>query len=378
MGGIGICLSRVAKKSLLLYVAMAGNACFLSLLPILVFPIVDSMKKRMEFFLYPGMVALDVTGPLDVFHGANELLSRNGKGHVGYEMTFSALEAGPIPTSSGLRLHADQAPGAQKTDSLLVPGGLIAEAAATDPAIVEAVRHAAQKAERIISVCSGAFLLAAAGLLEGRRATTHWLAADRLAELYPNTCVEPDAIYVQDGNIATSAGVTAGIDLALALVEDDYGPELAIEVARILLLYRRRPGHQGQFSTPLAMQTKASKRFADLFVWLENHLDQNVTVERLAEQAHMSPRTFARIFSAETGMSPGRFIEQLRIERARELLESGVEGLERVARESGFGREERLRRAFQRRLGISPAQYRAHFTKGEQHEKEPDIRNFHI
>ena len=321
------------------------------------------MKKRIEFFLYSDMLALDVTGPTDVFQAANELLSSDGRGQEGYELVFSALEPGPVPTSSGLRLHADGRGGMQATDSLLVPGGMVAEAVSCDPTIVQAVRLAAQQTQRIVSICSGAFLLAAAGLLDGHRVTTHWKVTERLAECYPEVCVEPDAIYIQDGNIATSAGVTAGIDLALALVEDDYGPTLAIEVARFLLLYRRRPGNQSQFSTPLAMQAKAGKRFKDLIDWAETHLNQNLTVERLAEQAHMSPRTFARIFPSETGMSPGRFIEQLRIDRARELLESGAEGLESVAHESGFGREERLRRAFQRRLGISPAQYRAHFNK---------------
>ncbi|MEJ2155979.1 MAG: DJ-1/PfpI family protein [Desulfobacteraceae bacterium] len=338
------------------------------------------MMKRIEFFLYSGMTSLDVTGPLDVFHTATELLSSSGRDHQGYEMVFSALQPGPVPTASGLRLHAESRPGKQKTNSLLVPGGLIAETVSRDPAIVRAVRLSAQKTERIVSICSGAFLLAAAGFLDGRRVTTHWKMSDRLAECYPQVSVEPDAIYIQDGHIATSAGVTAGIDLALALVEDDFGPTLAMEVARILVLYRRRPGHQSQFSTPLAVQAKAGRRFKDLMEWVETHLDKNLTVERLAEQAHMSPRTFARIFPSEFGLSPGRFIEQLRIDRARELLESGMEGLERVAHKSGFGREERLRRAFQRRLGISPAQYRAHFkkSKGEHHDKATDIRNIHL
>ncbi len=320
------------------------------------------MKKRVEFFLYSGMLALDVTGPLDVFQTTNDLLSSNSKGQEGYELVFSALKPGPVATSSGLRFHADSPLGMKTADILLIPGGMVAETISRDSEIVQAISSAAQKAQRIVSICSGAFLLAAAGLLYGHRVTTHWIVADRLAERYPEVCVEPDSIYIQDGNIATSAGVTAGIDLALALVEDDYGPTLAIEVARILLLYRRRSGNQSQFSTPLAMQAKAGKRFKDLIDWVEIHLDRNLTVERLAEQAHMSPRTFARIFPSETGMSPGRFIEQLRIDRARELLESGAEGLENVACKSGFGREERLRRAFQRRLGVSPAQYRAHFS----------------
>ena len=336
------------------------------------------MKKRMEFFFYQGMVALDVTGPLEVFHAADELLSRNGKAQEGYELIFSANTPGPVPTSSGLCLHADTRPGLEEVDTLLVPGGMIAETASTNAENVLAIRRADRKAKRLVSVCSGAFLLAAAGVLNGRRATTHWIVAERLAELYPSINLDPDAIYIQDGHIATSAGVTAGIDLALALVEDDFGPALAIEVARLLLLYRRRPGNQSQFSTTLDLQAKVSKRFKPLVDWVETNLDQKLTVDQLAEKAHMSPRSFARIFPSEIGISPGRFIEQLRIDRARELLESGAEGLEQIARESGFGREERLRRAFQRRLGISPAQYRAHFIKGEQHESRSYIRDIHL
>ncbi|MEZ7197707.1 GlxA family transcriptional regulator [Pseudodesulfovibrio karagichevae] len=332
----------------------------------------------MQFFFYHGMVALDVTGPVDVFHAADELLSRDGNGEEGYELLFSGRTPGPVSTSSGLRLHAETSPVVGEVDTLLVPGGMIAETASEDPGNVLAIQMATRKAKRLVSVCSGAFLLAAAGFLDGRRATTHWKVADRLAELYPDIRLDPDAIYVQDGHIATSAGVTAGIDLALALVEDDYGPALAIEVARLLLLYRRRPGNQSQFSTTLAMQARAGKRFKPLVDWIEANIEQKLTVDRMAEKANMSPRSFARIFPSETGMSPGRFVEQLRIDRARELLESGAEGLEGIARESGFGREERLRRAFQRRLGISPAQYRAHFIKGEQHDHRSRIRNIHL
>lgn len=336
------------------------------------------MKKRMEFYFYQGMVALDVTGPLDVFHAADELLAMSGKEHEGYVLTFSANEIGPVATSSGLTFHADILSGTHEVDTLLVPGSMVAETASADTANVLAIRMAARKAKRIVSVCSGAFLLAAAGILNGRRATTHWLMADRLAELHPSIRLESDAIYVQDGSVSTSAGVTAGIDLALTMVENDYGPTVAIEVARLLLLYRRRPGNQSQFSTMLALQSKVSKRFKPLVDWVEAHLDHKLTVDQLAEKAHMSPRTFARIFPSEIGMSPGRFVEQLRIDRARELLESGAEGLEQVARESGFGREERLRRAFQRRLGISPAQYRAHFRTGEHHDQRSDIRDVYL
>ncbi len=336
------------------------------------------MTKQIEFFLYPGVVSLDVTGPLEVFSSATELLHHDGRLNEGYVPAFSSLCPGAVKTSSGLVLNADVRPGLKERSILLVPGGLVAENTSTDPEVIRAIRAAARKADRIVSVCSGAFILAACDLLEGRRATTHWLVADRLAELYPNITVEADAIYVQDGHISTSAGVTAGIDLALALVEEDYGPSLAIEVARVLLLYRRRPGHQSQFSTLLSIQAKAVEKFSGLVKWMEDNLDQNLTVERLADQVHMSPRTFARIFPSETGMSPARFVEQMRIDRARELIESGTEALEAVAQESGFGREERLRRAFLRRLGISPAQYRAHFIKGELNDKTTHLRDIHL
>ncbi len=206
-------------------------------------------------------------------------------------------------------------------------------------------------------------MLAACGLLDGKRAATHWLAASRLAERYPQIQVEADAIFVRDGNTSTSGGVTAGIDLALDMVEEDYGDRLAGDVARMLLLYRRRPGNQSQYSAVLAAQAHAG-RFAGLVQWMEANIDGDLTVERLAEVAHMSPRSFARVFPAETGSSPARFVEGLRLSRARELVESGVDSFAEVARLSGFGSEDRLRKTFARRLGISPYQYRRHFLRG--------------
>lgn len=326
------------------------------------------MKKQVEFYLYDGVVSLDVSGPLEVFHAATTLLQDEGRTGSGYDAVFSSEVPGPVRTSSGLTMIADFRTGSQSSDLFVVPGGLVAESVSEDPDTVEAVKKAAGRAERIVSVCSGAFILAACGLLDGREVTTHWLVADSLASRYGSLKVDPDAIYIQDGNIATSGGVTAGIDLALAIVEDDFGSELAMEVARVLLLYRRRPGNQSQFSAPLAMQMRSGSRFSGLIRWIERNLGRKLTVEQLAEQANMSPRTFARIFPSETGLSPSRFVEQLRIDRAREMIESGADSLDTVAQESGFGREERLRRAFQRRLGVSPAQYRAHFINGESYD----------
>ncbi len=336
------------------------------------------MKKQIEIFLYNGVVSLDVSGPLDVFAAATGLLNSSGRTGQGYEAVFSAVAPGPIRTSSGLTMLADLKTGEQSPYILLVPGGMIAEEISGDPSVLAAIKCAAIKSERLVSVCSGAFILAACGLLSGKEVTTHWMVAGRLAKLYPAVKVDPDAIYIQDGMVSTSGGVTAGIDLALAIVEEDYGPALAMEVARMLLLYRRRPGNQSQFSSPLTMQARAGSRFNELISWMDQNLSRKLTVEELAEQANMSPRTFARIFPSETGLSPSRFVEQLRIDRARELIESGADSLDTVASESGFGREERLRRAFQRRLGVSPAQYRAHFLKGDNYDKADDLRNIHI
>ncbi len=321
------------------------------------------MKQRVVFFLYPGMVSLDLSGPLEVFATATDLLARDNRGEQGYAPVFAACAPGPVQTSSGLTLMADVALESVSPGMLVLPGARDAETAARNTQTIQQVRAAAARAERIVSVCSGAFILAACGLLHGKRAATHWLVADRLAELYPQITVEPDAIFVRDGNTSTSGGVTAGIDLALELVEEDYGDRLAAEVARVLLLYRRRPGNQSQYSSVLAAQADAG-RFTPLVRWIEAHLCEQLTVERLAEIAHMSPRSFARVFPMETGCSPARFVEGLRITHARELVEAGADSFALVAQLAGFGSEERLRKAFIRRLGVSPNQYRRHFFKG--------------
>lgn len=322
------------------------------------------MKQRVVFFLYPGIVSLDVSGPLEVFAAATALLERSDRKGQGYAPVFAACTPGPVRTSSGLELVAETELEGLAPDILVVPGAPDAETAAKNPQIMEQVRLAAARAGRIAGVCSGAFILAACGLLHGKRAATHWLVANRLAELYPQITVEPDAIFVRDGNTSTSGGVTAGIDLALDMVEEDYGGGLALEVARVLLLYRRRPGNQSQYSSALAAQVNAG-RFAPLVRWIEVNLGSNLSVECLADMAHMSPRSFARVFSAQTGSSPARFVEGLRITRARELVEAGEESFAAVAQLAGFGSEDRLRNAFIRRLGLSPHQYRSHFFKGE-------------
>ena len=324
-----------------------------------------SMKQRVVFFLYPGIVSLDVSGPLEVFAAATGILEGSGRKGQGYTPVFTACAPGPVHTSSGLELTAQTTLENVSPDILVVPGAQNAETAAKNPQVIELVCAAAARAGRIAAVCSGAFILAACGLLNGKRAATHWLVPNRLAELYPQVAVEPDAIFVRDGRVSTSGGVTAGIDLALDMVEEDYGDWLAVEVARVLLLYRRRTGNQSQYSSALAAQVNAG-RFAPLVRWMEANLDKNLSVECLADMAHMSPRSFARVFPFQTGSSPARFVEGLRLIRARELIEAGADSFASVAQLAGFGSEERLRKTFIRRLGLSPHQYRSHFFKGEQ------------
>lgn len=320
------------------------------------------MQRIVEFLLYDGLTSLDLVGPLEVFTAATRLLAQAGRPDQGYQALFAGLAPGLVGTSGGLPMAASQVlGGGPAPHTLLVPGGPGAEDFGDDPARLALVRAAARRAQRVVSVCTGAFILAACGLLDGRRATTHWLYAERFRQRFPRVDLQPDAIYVRDGHLATSAGVSAGIDLALALVEEDHGAQLALEVARLLVLYRWRPGSQSQFSSPLKAQSLASARFRQLHAWMLGHLAEDLPVERLASQSNLSPRHFARAFRRETGMTPGQYLETLRLDHARELLESGADSLKAVAQAAGFGREERLRRTFLRRLGVGPSQYRAHF-----------------
>jgi transcriptional regulator GlxA family with amidase domain len=217
------------------------------------------------------------------------------------------------------------------------------------------------KARRVASICTGAFLLAEAGLLDGRRATTHWMFAKKLATRYPRVRVEPDQIYVQDEHVYTSAGVAAGMDLSLALVEEDFGGSLALQVARALVLFLRRPGGQAQFSALLSSQASDNKRLHELQVWMAENLDQDLSVENLASQVAMSPRNFARVFVRDTGITPAHLVEQLRVEAARRELEMTDQGLDEIAAASGFRSAEVMRRAFLRAIGTSPSSYRQHF-----------------
>ncbi len=320
------------------------------------------MQSTIDFLLFPDALGLDVTGPLEVFNTATAVLEKRGKQHCGYRARFVAARKGPVCLSSGLEVNATASFKEPSTaDILIVPGGRGAAQAAAETEVIAYVHRRAKQVKRLISVCNGAFILAAAGLLDGRQATTHWLATEALARSYPKVKVQPEAIFTRDGNIYTSAGVTTGIDLALAVVEEDFGAALALEVSRVLVLYYRRPGSQSQFSAPLEAQAAAGSRFAGLHDWLVARLDRPISAEQMADQVAMSPRNFARVFKAKTGMTPVKYLETLRLDRARELLAAGHTSLNLISEISGFGREERLRRAFVRRFKVTPSQYRLHF-----------------
>ncbi|MCX5381382.1 GlxA family transcriptional regulator [Streptomyces sp. NBC_00091] len=309
--------------------------------------------------LYDGVQSLDVTGPVEVFDGAGRCRTDGG-----YAVRTVSPGGAPVRTSSGLTLVPDGdlesvRPGPRTT--LLVPGGRFT--GDFEPRLTDWLRAYGGRAGRLVSVCTGGLLLAEAGLLDGRRATTHWSVCGRMARDYPRVSVEPDPIYVRDGPVATSAGVTAGIDLALALVEEDLGRDVALLVARHLVVFLRRPGNQAQFSAQLAAQTARREPLRDVQQWITEHPGGDLSVEALAARAALSPRHFARAFQAETGVTPGRYVERVRVEHARRLLEDSGEGVAQISQACGYGTPEALRRAFVKTLGQSPAEYRRRFGR---------------
>ncbi|MDK1342671.1 GlxA family transcriptional regulator [Streptomyces sp. 378] len=311
-------------------------------------------QRTVLVVLFDGLQSLDVTGPVEVFAGA-ELLSPGA-----YRIRTASVDGGPVRTTSGLTLVPDGSLATSPDpDILLVPGGT--GGLRPDPRLVDWVREHGPRAARLMSVCTGAAVLAEAGLLDGRRATTHWAYCERIARAHPAVEIDPDPVYVRDGNIATSAGVTAGIDLALALVEEDLGRDIALTIARHLVVFLRRPGNQAQFSAQLAAQTAQREPLREVQRWISDHPDADLSVETLAARARLSPRHFARAFRAETGMTPGRYVDRVRLEHARRLLEDTTGGIEEIARGSGYGTPEGMRRAFVRTLGTPPAEYRRRF-----------------
>jgi transcriptional regulator GlxA family with amidase domain len=301
--------------------------------------------------VFPDFQLLDAAGPISVFEIAARFAGTSPS------IKLLAARPGPVRSSSGVEWLARGLKPSGAITTLIVAGGQGVEAAARCSETVALVRAIAKRGVRIASVCSGAYILAEAGLLDGRRATTHWLRTRHFLKTYPNVKLEPDRIYVRDDNIWSSAGITAGIDLALALVAEDYGEEVAQKTARMLVLYNRRSGGQSQFSSLLELKAPEG-RFGPLLSWAREHLDAPLTVEDLADQAGMSSRHFARAFIAEIGTTPSKAVERLRIEVARQKVQSSSEAIERVAEQTGFRDPERMRRAFIRAFGQPPQSLR--------------------
>ncbi|MGW8766809.1 GlxA family transcriptional regulator [Streptomyces sp. NPDC055815] len=320
---------------------------------------------RVVIVAFPGVELLDVTGPAEVFSVASRVA---GAGRPAYLVQIATADGGPVTTSSGVRLMADltldDATGPM--DTLLVSGAIeIVDEGGVEPLVDREVtrwlRHSAPRARRIGSICAGAHLLAAAGLLEGRPATTHWLTAARLAAEHPGVRVDPDPIFIRDGQVWTCAGVSSGMDMALAMVAEDHGQELALATARMMVMYVKRSGGQSQFSVPLSVQSSDDDRIDELRMWIAEHLTEDLSLEVLAGRTHLSVRHFTRLFHQRTSTTPAAYVEAARLEAARRLLEDSDRGLPEVAAASGLGSVETLHRVFRRRLGTTPAEYRRRF-----------------
>jgi len=352
---------------------------------------------------YPGAEMIDVVGPLEVFSVASRILAyrdstsaRRGtrseadtdpvaaimdeqaatqapaasrSSEPAYRVEIVAETPGALRMESGLQVVAARSLRGLRgpIDTLLVPGGAGVDVAMHRPRFVSWLQRTAPTTRRVASVCTGARLLGAAGLLRGRRATTHWRFCDLLARENPDVTIEPDSIFVRDGNVWTSAGVTAGMDLALAMVEEDHGRRLALAAARMMVIFLKRPGGQSQFSAQLAAQMAEREPLRDLQAWIVEHPDEDLRIELLARRTAMSPRNFARAFAREVGMTPARFVEQARIGAARRRLEETSSGVDAIAESCGFGTVETMRRAFVRGLATNPSAYRARFRTEREH-----------
>ncbi|WP_291615805.1 GlxA family transcriptional regulator [Bradyrhizobium sp.] len=322
------------------------------------------MSRRIVLLLYPGIELLDVVGPLEVFEFANRVVNRDCDSRRTYSIEMWAAESGVVLSHSNVGLMASHSfgdePNSQAIDTLLVPG-CPSPKTGGEKRCVDWIRKVAPHARRVGGICTGAFLLAEAGFLGGRRATTHWAFCKELARQYPAVEVDPDPIFIRDGRFYTSAGVTAGMDLALAMVQDDLGRKAALAVAQRLVLFLKRPGGQAQFSASLNAQAAGTEKIEEVQNWILDNLDRDLGVGCLADRAGMSRRNFVRVFTKRTGQSPASFVDAARLESARRQLEDSQDRIEVIAMRSGFHTPETMRRVFQRRLGVSPKAYRDRF-----------------
>ena len=320
-------------------------------------------EKLIVIVAMPGTMLLDIAGPSDVFHNANRVILQK-EGFSPYKIILASPDVlTTIKTGSGIAVQCNESLFRikDKIDTLIIAGFPAADSLESRKDLIKWLQENSNKIRRIASICRGAFLLAEAGFLDKKRATTHWQFADDLQKKYPEIIVDGDPIFIGDGKIYTSAGVSSGIDLTLALLEEDFGREVALNVARNLVLYLRRPGNQSQFSVVLSYQETSKEPLRTLQKWIMDHLDKNLTVDVLAEQCSMSPRNFARVFQKEMRMTPGKYLEKLRLETARRRLEETHLGLDQIASECGLGSADTLRRIFLRHLKITPNQYRRSF-----------------
>lgn len=320
---------------------------------------------RVVVVAFPGVELLDVTGPAEVFSVASRVM---GAAHPGYRVQIATAGGGSVATSSGVGLlvdlRLDEVEG--RVDTLLVAGAVTHQEgggaeAVVDPTVTDWLRAASPRAGRTGSVCAGAHILAAAGLLDGKPATTHWLTAAQLASQHPEITVDPDPIFIRAGRLWTCAGVTSGMDMALAMVAEDHGQAVALATARMMVMYVKRSGGQSQFSVPLSVQESAGDRIDELRRWITEHPDEDLSAETLAQRVSLSARHFARLFRQRTGTTPAAYVESTRLEAARRLLEETDGSLPHIATTSGLGSVKTLHRSFQRRLGTTPAEYRRRF-----------------
>ncbi|MDT5047104.1 MAG: hypothetical protein QOD88_2540 [Mycobacterium sp.] len=320
------------------------------------------MTRKVLIVGFPGVQGLDLVGPFEVFTSAS--LAVSGQGKEGYQPVVASVDGRPVTTETGLTFAAVELPDpSEPVDTLILPGGRGVHAARQDPRVIDWVVAAAPQARRVVTVCTGAFLAAQAGLLDGCRATTHWAYTDQLAREFPEIDVDPDPIFVRSSaTVWTAAGVSAGIDLALALVEDDHGTEVAQTVARWLVLYLRRPGGQTQFAAPVWVARAKREPIRAVQDAVESEPGRAHSIDELARRAAMSPRHFTRVFTDEVGEAPGAYVERVRTEAARRQLEQTDDTVVAIAARCGFGTAETMRRNFIRRIGVSPDQYRKTFA----------------